>query len=61
MTAKKFTEAKKETEQKINNIVSEFIEETGVAVNYIDFSKKKPMGFSTKKRAYETKIILKND
>lgn len=57
----KFSDYKKQIENKLNNILENFKEKTGVSINYIDFNKKMGVGFNKTKSIYETKIILKNE
>lgn len=58
---KKFTEQKQDAEQQIHNILTNFKNETGVNINYVDFSLKKKTGFVSDNDEYETKIKILND
>ena len=58
----KFIDKKKEAEKNIHNILKNFEKDTGVSINYVDFSEKTSTGFNTNsEKDSETKIILKND
>jgi len=57
----KFTDKKLNVEKKITNLVKEFVDETGVNINYINVTDDKSAGFTSSDTAIKTKIILKND
>lgn len=57
---KKFIDRKKEAENQIHDILKSFKEDTGVNINYVDFSETNETGFDIKKD-FTTKIIIKND
>lgn len=57
---KKFIEQKKEAEEQIHHILTDFKNNTGVEINYVDFSVKKKTGFNSAEE-YETKIKILND
>jgi 3-oxoacyl-(acyl-carrier-protein) synthase len=57
---KKISEYKKELENEINDKLKEFVEDTGLSINYVDFSSSHETGFKHNE-TYNTKIILKND
>lgn len=61
MMDKKPSEYKKEVESEINKKLKEFVDNTGLSINYVDFNKEGQTGFIGDKDTYKTKIILKND
>lgn len=58
---KKPSKYKKELESEINKKLEEFVNNTGLSINYVDFNKEEQTGFIKDDGKYKTKIILKND
>ena len=59
---KKFIDRKEEAENQIHDILESFKKDTGVSINYVDFSEKNTTGFDNKvDNTFKTKIIIKND
>jgi hypothetical protein len=59
--SRKPSEYKQDLEKEINTKLKEFVENTGLSVSYVDFTRDKQTGFVDNKESYNTKIILKNE